>query len=207
MLPVCVTASRSSCGYRLSSTGHELAFLNAVDAIRSLAQVAIPRRQVEVVRTLAELLGGETDRRRVTGRLLVHTPETWCRIALLFAGPPSRRDADTGGAPDLDASRADAPARHEAARGRSSWHGPAICGVRSTAGVAVLKCRVRMPYSSSMPCTGDFLAALQSGPVVSSTVLRICGYHPGTIQSDGAGRWCMHCQENRSCPLSPLADC
>ena len=31
-------------------TGHEAAFLNAADAIRSLAQVAIPRRQVEVLR-------------------------------------------------------------------------------------------------------------------------------------------------------------
>ena len=65
-------------------TGHELAFLNAVDAIRSLAQVAIPRRQVEVVRNCRPSCWGEaqtTDRSR-----LIHTPETWCRIALLFGG-------------------------------------------------------------------------------------------------------------------------
>ena len=31
-------------------TGHEAALLNAVDAIRSLAQVATPRRQIEVQR-------------------------------------------------------------------------------------------------------------------------------------------------------------
>ena len=64
--------------------GHELALLNAVDAIRSLAQVAIPRRQVEVLRGSRPGCWGEghvTDRSR-----LIHTPETWCRIALLFAG-------------------------------------------------------------------------------------------------------------------------
>jgi NADH-quinone oxidoreductase subunit F len=85
-------------------TGHELAFLNAVDAIRSLAQVAIPRRQVEVVRNSRPSCWGERQTADGSRVALVHTPETWCRIALLFAGPPSRRDADTGGAPDLDAS-------------------------------------------------------------------------------------------------------
>ena len=65
-------------------TGHEVAFLNAVDAIRSLAQVAIPRRQVEVLRNSRPSCWGEgqaIDRSR-----LIHTPETWCRVALLFAG-------------------------------------------------------------------------------------------------------------------------
>ena len=65
-------------------TGHEAAFLNAVDAIRALAQVAIPRRQIEVVRNRRPGCWGEghpTDASR-----LIHTPETWCRIALLFAG-------------------------------------------------------------------------------------------------------------------------
>ena len=68
-----------------------MAFLNAVDAIRSLAQVAIPRRQIEVLRDSRPSCWGEanvTDRSR-----LIHTPETWCRIALQFAG-----------ASDLDAS-------------------------------------------------------------------------------------------------------
>ncbi len=64
--------------------GHEAAFLNAVDAIRSLAKVAIPRREVTVVLDSRPSCWGEppvSDRSR-----LVHSPETWCRIALLFAG-------------------------------------------------------------------------------------------------------------------------
>jgi NADH-quinone oxidoreductase subunit F len=64
-------------------TGHELAFLNAVDAIRSLAQIASPRMQVEVQRNCHPSCWGEgraTDRSQ-----LIHTPEIWCRIALLFA--------------------------------------------------------------------------------------------------------------------------
>ena len=65
-------------------TGHEVALLNAVDAIRSLAQVAIPRRQVEVLRDSKPSCWGE--RSTSNGTQLVHTPETWCRIALLFAG-------------------------------------------------------------------------------------------------------------------------
>ena len=72
-------------------TGHEAAFLNAVDAIRSLAQRLCPTRQVEVQRNSRPGCWGE---RQVTDRSrLIHTPETWCRIALLFAG-----------ASDLDAS-------------------------------------------------------------------------------------------------------
>ena len=65
-------------------TGHEAALLNAVDAIRSLAQVAIPRRQVEVVRHSRPSCWGE--RQVADGSRLIHTPETWCLIALLFAG-------------------------------------------------------------------------------------------------------------------------
>ena len=65
-------------------TGHEAAFLNAADAIRSLAQVAIPRRKVEVVRNSRPGCWGE--RQTTDASRLVHTPETWCRIALSFAG-------------------------------------------------------------------------------------------------------------------------
>ena len=65
-------------------TGHEAAFLNAADAIRSLAQVAIPRRQVEVLRNSRPSCWGEGQ--AADGSRLIHTPETWCRIALLFAG-------------------------------------------------------------------------------------------------------------------------
>ena len=71
--------------------GREAAFLNAVDSIRSLAQVAIPRRQVKVLRDCRPGCWGEG--RPADASRLIHSPETWCRIALLFAG-----------APDLDAS-------------------------------------------------------------------------------------------------------
>ena len=66
--------------------GHEAPFLNAVDAIRSLADISTPGRQIEVVRNSKPGVwceGHPPDRER-----LVHTPETWCRIALLFAGTP-----------------------------------------------------------------------------------------------------------------------
>jgi NADPH-dependent glutamate synthase beta subunit-like oxidoreductase/ferredoxin len=64
--------------------GHEAAFLNSADAIRSLANVKVARRRLEVQRNRkpsywAEQPAGDASR-------LVHTPETWCRIALLFAG-------------------------------------------------------------------------------------------------------------------------
>jgi NADPH-dependent glutamate synthase beta subunit-like oxidoreductase/formate hydrogenlyase subunit 6/NADH:ubiquinone oxidoreductase subunit I len=65
-------------------TGREASFLNAVDALRVLAQVAVPRRQIEVLRNSTPGCRGEgatTDPSR-----LVHSPETWCRIALMFAG-------------------------------------------------------------------------------------------------------------------------
>ena len=65
-------------------TGHEAAFLNAVDTIRSLAQIAIPGRQVEVLRDRRPSCWGQG--RPNDGSELIHTPETWCRIALLFAG-------------------------------------------------------------------------------------------------------------------------
>ncbi len=67
-------------------TGHEAAFLNAVDAIRSLAKVAAPRMQLEVRRDDVPACWGEGW--PADGSRLVHTPETWCRIALLFAGAP-----------------------------------------------------------------------------------------------------------------------
>jgi NADPH-dependent glutamate synthase beta subunit-like oxidoreductase/formate hydrogenlyase subunit 6/NADH:ubiquinone oxidoreductase subunit I len=65
-------------------SGHEADFLNAVDAICSLAHIAVPRRQVEIQRDSRPSCWAErdtSDRSR-----LIHTPETWCRIALLFAG-------------------------------------------------------------------------------------------------------------------------
>ena len=64
--------------------GHEAALLNAVDAIRSLAHVTTPRMPLEVQRDSHP--GPWTERPAADASRLVHTPETWCRIALLFAG-------------------------------------------------------------------------------------------------------------------------
>ncbi len=66
--------------------GHEAAFLNVADTLRSLAHVSTPRVRIEVQRDSrpgpwAERPPGDESR-------LIHTPETWCRIALLFAGAP-----------------------------------------------------------------------------------------------------------------------
>jgi NADPH-dependent glutamate synthase beta subunit-like oxidoreductase len=91
--------------------GHERAFLNAVDAIRSLAQVASPRRQVEVLRDSQPACWGEGH--LSDGSELIHTPETWCRIALLFAGASGldaslltlRRGMKQRGLVELDRSR------------------------------------------------------------------------------------------------------
>ena len=65
-------------------TGHEGPFLNAVDAIRSLAQISVPGRQVEVLHNSQPSCWGEGQ--ATDGSRLIHTPETWCRIARLFAG-------------------------------------------------------------------------------------------------------------------------
>ncbi len=65
-------------------TGKEAAFLNAVDAIRALAQVSSPRKRIEVLRNCTPSCWAESP--AGDGSRLVHTPETWCRIARLFAG-------------------------------------------------------------------------------------------------------------------------
>jgi NADH-quinone oxidoreductase subunit F len=65
-------------------TGREGAFLNAVDAVRALAQVSGPRKHIEVLRNCKPSCWGEGQ--AGDGSRLTHTPETWCRIALLFAG-------------------------------------------------------------------------------------------------------------------------
>lgn len=67
-------------------TGQEAKFLNALDAIRQRGFAGGHRVQVEVKRNRHPSCwsdGHATDSNR-----LVHTPETWCRIALLFAGQP-----------------------------------------------------------------------------------------------------------------------
>jgi NADPH-dependent glutamate synthase beta subunit-like oxidoreductase/formate hydrogenlyase subunit 6/NADH:ubiquinone oxidoreductase subunit I len=76
--------------------GHEAAFLNAADAIRSLSNIQVARRRLDVQRDCkpgcwAEAPAGDASR-------LVHTPQTWCRIARLFAAASGAQVAD------LDAS-------------------------------------------------------------------------------------------------------
>jgi NADPH-dependent glutamate synthase beta subunit-like oxidoreductase len=74
-----------------SLTGLEGPFLNAVDAIRALAQVADPSRAIQVERNSQPdcwATDPTDDRSR-----LVHNPETWCRIALDFTGAPARDGA------------------------------------------------------------------------------------------------------------------
>ena len=63
--------------------GSEAAFLNTVDAIRSLAQLAAPRTEIVVRRDSRPGCWGEGY--PSNSSRLVHTPETWCRIALHFA--------------------------------------------------------------------------------------------------------------------------
>ena len=64
--------------------GHEAAFLNSVDSIRSLARITKPGRSLEIKRVSRPTCWG--DRQPAPETRLVHDPETWCRIALSFAG-------------------------------------------------------------------------------------------------------------------------
>ena len=160
-------------------TGHEVAFLNAVDAIRSLAQVAIPRRQVEVLRnsrTGCWAEGQVTDRSR-----LIHTPETWCRIALLFAG-----------ASGLDASlltlQRGMKQRGLVELARSGnlcsqiddWGG----GIKVEGGDCGATLDAVLVFDDGL---GGFLPLSAGAPFVRAAVFRIRGHHPGAIQPDDDG--------------------
>jgi len=70
--------------------GREAAFLNTVDEIRLLAKITIPQWQIEVLYHCKPSCWSEGENN--DNSRLIHTPETWCRIALLFAGK-SRQDA------------------------------------------------------------------------------------------------------------------
>ncbi len=65
--------------------GHEAALLNTVDALRLLAHIdGTPRINLDVQRDSRASCWGEG--RLVEDSKLIHTPETWCRLAMLFAG-------------------------------------------------------------------------------------------------------------------------
>jgi len=63
--------------------GHEAGLLNAVDAIRRKGFAGGRRLQIEVKRNSRASCWNDAND---GGERLVHTPETWCRVALLFAG-------------------------------------------------------------------------------------------------------------------------
>jgi NADH-quinone oxidoreductase subunit F len=65
-------------------TGHEAGFLNALDTIRQRGFAGGRRLQVEVRRNCSPSCW--SDGQTADGSRLTHTPETWCRVALLFAG-------------------------------------------------------------------------------------------------------------------------
>jgi len=67
-------------------TGQEAKLLNALDAIRQKGLAGGRRLQVEVKRNRQPSCWSEGHDSDSDSDRLVHTPETWCRIALLFAG-------------------------------------------------------------------------------------------------------------------------
>jgi NADPH-dependent glutamate synthase beta subunit-like oxidoreductase/formate hydrogenlyase subunit 6/NADH:ubiquinone oxidoreductase subunit I len=64
--------------------GREVALMNVIDSIRSILQVAVPQRKVEIVRDCRPKCWAEAN--TSDNKQLIHIPETWCRIALLFRG-------------------------------------------------------------------------------------------------------------------------
>ena len=173
-------------------TGHEGPLLNAVDAIRSLAQIAVPRRHVEVVRGSRPSCWGE--RQVADGSRLIHTPETWCsdRLAVRRRSWPRCLPAD-------------AEARHEATRTGRTCAVEAICGTRSTAGVAASRCKARMPCSSS---TMGWAVSCRC-PKRTCRAIR-CRSTAGMIRAPSsptamAAGVCV--VRDGPCPVSPLAEC
>ena len=64
-------------------TGHEAGLLNAIDTMRLRAFSAGRRLQVDVHRDCQPSPWDEGE--AANGSRLIHTPETWCRLAMLFA--------------------------------------------------------------------------------------------------------------------------
>ena len=172
--------------------GREAAFLNAVDSIRSLAQVAIPRRQVEVLRDCRPGCWGEG--RPADASRLIHSPETWCRIALLFAGRagPRRVAADAPARPRAARPRR-APARGQPAGARSRrWGG----GDVGQSGDALLV------FDDGM---GGFLPLSASDLVMRPAVSRVGGRRPGAVHPHGHGGGRLRRQADRARGLPALA--
>ena len=170
--------------------GHEVALLNAVDAICSLAQVAVRRRQVVVRRDSRPSCWGEGCDRPVavgphTRDLVSHRPAVRGRAGprcVVVDASPRREAAWPGRAGSVGEPAA--PARRLEWRRRDGRPGP---GARLR----------RRP--------GGLPAALRSGPVMRATVVRVRGHHPRAVQPDGDGHGCLCSQAGAACALSPLA--
>ena len=156
-------------------TGREAAFLNTAEAIQRLKQASVPHIQLEVLRDSRPSCWGEgqaSDRSRLA---LAHTPETWCRIALLFAG-----------APDLDAAlltlRGGTKQRGLVELARSgnlrqqieAWGGGAGQGQDAL-----------LVFDDGL---GGFLPLSQAEPRVQRAFARVGGNYPGAVHPAGDGR-------------------
>ena len=175
-------------------TGHEAAFLNTAEAIQRLKQASVPHIQLAVLRNSRPSCWGEgraSDRSR-----LIHTPETWCRIALLFAAA-FRHSAEPR------CVVADATGRHDGARpGRVGPFGePAAAGRglgrRRGAGQ---RCDARLRrWDGRLPAT------LRSGSIMRAAVILGRSDYAGAVHPVGDGRQRLCRQADPSCALSPLA--
>ena len=172
------------------STGHEGAFLNAADAIRSLAQVATPRRQVVVVRDCHPDAWG--DGRPDDGSRLSHSPETWCRIALLFAGKSGLDAAFLTlgrGLPERGLVEMDRTAAFRAQL--DGWSG----------GVGVPGQEPLLVFDDGLGGLPLSKAGIPGNPGAFTTA----GDRPGTVDASGAARRDVRGQTDRSRALPPLA--
>ena len=155
-------------------SGHEAAFLNAVDGLRSLAHVSTPRMRLEVERDSRP--GPWAEGHAVDGSRLVHTPETWCRIALLFAGASGldaslltlRRGVKQRGVVELAHSE-------NLRRQLDDWGG----------GVEVEGQDPVLVFDDGL---GGFLPLSAADVSCEPLVARVRGRHPGAVHPDGDGR-------------------
>ena len=172
-------------------TGREAALLNTAEAIQRLKQASVPHIQVEVRRNSQPSCWGEgqtSDRSR-----LIHTPETWCRIALLFAGV------------------ADLNALLLTLRGGTTQR-----GLVELARAGNLRSQIEAwggggagPGQDAMLVfddgLGGFLPLSQADLVVQSALAGVGGNYPGAVHPDGDGRQRLCRQADPPRALSPLA--
>ena len=148
--------------------GHEAALLNAVDAIRSLAHVTTPRMRLEVQRDSRP--GPWAEQPAADASRLIHTPETWCRIALLFAGASGldaslltlRRGIKQRGLVELAHVTEPAARRSTAGVVASRWQARTRCSSSTTAWAA--SCRSPRPTYRADRCRSPPPASCRCRP-------------------------------------------